>query len=440
MAEVLPFKGILYNPKYITDMGDVVAPPYDVISPEQQEAFYNQHDNNVVRLILGKAQPGDTGPSDIHARAADYFGQWMESRILSQDDKPAFYFTSVTFPVDEQRITRYGIIGRVRLEPFDKGVVLPHERTFSKIKSERLQLMQACHTNFSPIFGLYADDDRILERLVELSRNHVPDMNFVDSQEFGHKLWRIVDKEVQLQIASAFKDQCIYIADGHHRYETALNYQDWARQNTPGFDENHPANFIMMSLSSLQDPGLLILPAHRLLRGVPLEELDSLMGRIEKHFEILTFPTESGLNLAVRAIDHAMTEHADQKAIGMYCKQMSVLSVLLLKDGIMEQMFADDVPEALRDLDVTVLTRLLMMELLGFDQSRLDDATAIGYATTTHAAVQAVEGGQADLAFILNPTKIEQVQKVARHGLIMPRKSTYFYPKVGSGLVFNLLR
>lgn len=440
MAEVHPFRGVLYNPEHIADIADVVAPPYDVISPREQEVFYNQHANNVVRLILGKSQPGDTGPSDIHARAAEYFSQWMETKVLSQDDDPAFYFTSVTFSVGEGRITRYGIIGRVRLEPFDKGVVLPHERTFSKIKTERFQLMQACHTNFSPIFGLYADGNGILKQLIKISENQGPDFDFIDRQEFGHKMWRIVDKEMQQQITAAFEDQCIYIADGHHRYETALNFRDWVRQVTPDFDENHPANFIMMSLSSLQDPGLVILPAHRLLKDVQVEDRGALLEKIRTYFEILTFPAESGLKAAMQVFDSAMADHAHRKAIGMYGNRMDALYILLLKDGIMEQLFADDVPEALRDLDVTVLTRLLMMEVLGFDQDRLDDATVIGYATTTQTAVQAVRDDQAALAFILNPTKIEQVQKVARHGLIMPRKSTYFYPKVGSGLVFNLLR
>jgi uncharacterized protein (DUF1015 family) len=440
MAEVHPFRGILYNPEHIADMADVVTPPYDVISPRQQEAFYNQHANNVVRLILGKAQPEDTGPLDIHARAAEYFRQWTEAKILSQDDRPAFYFTSVTFSVGEGRITRYGIIGRVRLEPFDKGVVLPHERTFSKIKTERLQLMQACHTNFSPIFGLYADKNGVLNQLIKVSENQAPDLDFIDGQEFRHTMWRIVDEDMQQQVTSSFKDQCIYIADGHHRYETALNYRDWAKQVTPGFDEHHPANFIMMSLSSLQDPGLVILPAHRLLKDVRVEDMDSLVDKIRMHFEILTFSTESGLKEAMRVFDSTMADYAHRKAIGMYGNQKNALNIILLKDGIMEKLFADDVPEALRDLDVTVLTRLLMMEILGFDQNRLDDATVIGYATTTQAAVKAVEDGQAELAFILNPTKIEQVQKVARHGLIMPRKSTYFYPKVGSGIVFNLLR
>jgi uncharacterized protein (DUF1015 family) len=440
MAEVHPFRGILYNPEFIADMADVVAPPYDVISPREQDAFYNQHVNNVIRLILGKAQPGDTGPSDTHARAAAYFWQWMEEKILVQDDIPALYFTSVTFSVGALRITRHGIIGWVRLEPFDKGVVLPHERTFSKVKTERLQLMQACHTNFSPVFGLYDDENGILEQLIKFSRRHCPDLDFVDGQAFGHKMWRIVDQAMQQRIASAFRDQCIYIADGHHRYETALNYRDWVKQSTPDFDAHHPANYIMMSLSSMQDPGLVILPAHRLLKDVRIGNMDVLLDKIGTYFEILTFSTESGLNAAMQVFDSAMADHAHRKAVGMYGNQNKGLYILLLKDGVMEELFAGDVPEALRDLDVTVLTRLLMMEILGFDQNRLDDATVIGYATTTQAAIQAVEEGQAELAFILNPTKIEQVQKVARHCLIMPRKSTYFYPKVGSGMVFNSLR
>jgi uncharacterized protein (DUF1015 family) len=440
MAEVHPFRGILYNPESIANMADVVAPPYDVISPREQDAFYNQHPNNVVRLILGKARAGDTGTSDIHARAAAYFEQWMAEKILTRDDTPAFYLTSVTFSVGAQRATRYGIIGGVRLEPFDKGVVLPHERTFSKVKTERLQLMQACHTNFSPVFGLYNDEAGILDRLIKFSGNQTPDLDFIDRQDLGHKMWRIVDPEMVQLVTSAFSEQCIYIADGHHRYETALNYRDWVKQKTQHFDTHHPANFIMMSLSSMQDPGLVILPAHRLLKDVRIADMDALLKKIGTCFEVLTFSTDSGLKDAMRVFDSAMADNVHRKAIGMYGNHEKALNILLLKEGVMEELFAGDVPEALRDLDVTVLTRLLMMEILGFDQNRLDDATVIGYATTTQAAVQAVEDREAELAFILNPTKIEQVQRVARHGLIMPRKSTYFYPKVGSGIVFNLLR
>jgi uncharacterized protein (DUF1015 family) len=440
MAEVVPFRGVLYNPDIISNMSHVVAPPYDVISPKEQEWFYRQHPQNVIRLILGKSEDGDSGQKDIHRRAAGFFHRWMEDKTLVRDPEPAFYLTSVTFNVGDETVTRFGVIGNVRLEPFDKGVILPHERTFSKIKSERLNLMQVCHANFSPIFGLYSDGNGILSKLQERSDIQIPDMDLVDRKGSRHKLWRIIDPETLTHVSSCLKDQCIYIADGHHRYETALNYRDWVKENTIGFDENHPANFVMMSLSSLKDPGMVIFPAHRLLKNVRAEELDALMPKADEYFDIRSYSTESGLDAALKEFDQALKGQSDNNTIGLYLKHKSTLSVMVLKEGVMARLFGDELPEALRALDVSVLTRLLMMELLGFDQDRLDDATQIGYATTSSAAVMAVQEGEADVAVILNPTKIEQVQRVSEEGLIMPRKATYFYPKVLSGQVFNLLK
>lgn len=440
MAEVVPFKGVLYNPDLITNIADVIAPPYDVISVQEQEAFHQQHPNNVIRLILGRTREGDSGRSDVHQRAARYFNQWMTDKILVRDSVPAYYLTSVDFPVADRTVTRYGIIGNVRLEPFDKGIVLPHERTFSKVKSERLQLMQACHTNFSPIFGLYADGNGVLEKLRRLADIQAPDIDLVDNKGLRHKLWRITDPEPQAHIHSSLKDQCIYIADGHHRYETALNYREWAKENTQGFNQNHPANFVMMSLSSLKDPGMVIFPAHRLLKEVPEGQMSALMDKAGAHFHIHAFATDAGVSSTMDTFSRALAANSDKNAIGVYLKDHANLYVLVLREDVMARLFGDEMPEALRDLDVTVLTRLLMMELLGFDQARLDDATKIRYATTLQDAVAAVDEGRADMAFILNPTKIEQVQRVAGEGLIMPRKSTYFYPKVESGLVINLLK
>jgi uncharacterized protein (DUF1015 family) len=440
MAEVLPFQGVRYNPELIADMAEVVTPPYDVISPEEQEGYYQRHPNNVIRLILGKAQQGDQGQSDIHLRAARYFQQWMANDILVQDDQPAFYLTCVTFSHGSSVASRYGIIGRVRLEPFEKGVVLPHERTFSKVKSERLQLMQACHANFSPIFGLYADGNGILERMTAVAQTRAADLDFIDSKGLSHKVWRILDRKLQDHVTASLRDQCIFIADGHHRYETALNYRNWVKTHTPGFDASHPANFVMMSLSSLNDPGMVILPAHRLLKGVSTQDMDSLLEKAGQYFDIQSFSLGSGMEPALCDFDAALADSADRNAIGIYIRHRPALDVLVLRNGVMKTLFGKELPEALLDLDVNVLTRLIMAELLGFNQERLDDATKIGYATTSRAAVQAVDGGQADLALILNPTRIEQVQRVAKEGLIMPRKSTYFYPKVGSGLVFNLLK
>ena len=439
MAEVVPFRGVLYNTDIIENIADVVAPPYDVISPAEQEGFYQQHPNNVIRLILGKPEAGDTGQHDIHTRSAGYFNQWLENKTLVQDSEPAFYLTSVTFKVEDQNITRYGIIGNVRLEQFDKGIILPHERTFSKVKSERLRLMQLCHSNFSPIFGLYADGNGILSQLKIRAESQAPDMDIVDGKGLRHKLWRITDPETQYHVTNSLSEQAIYIADGHHRYETALNYREWVKENTSNFDDQHPANFVMMSLSSLKDPGMVIFSAHRLIKDAPAGVTATLLAKAESYFDIQAFPTDD-MASTLAAFDQALVSNSHQNAIGLYIKEQSALVVMVLKKGVMDHRYGEEMPEALRDLDVSVLTRLLMMDLLEFDQARLDDATKIGYATTSRAAVEAVDNNEADMAFILNPTKIEQVQRVSQEGLIMPRKSTYFYPKVISGQVFNLLK
>jgi uncharacterized protein (DUF1015 family) len=440
MAEVVPFRGVLYNADIIDNIADVVAPPYDVISSAEQERFYQQHPNNVIRLILGKSKAGDSGQHDIHCRSAAYFTQWLENRTLVQDSQKAFYLTSVSFKVENRTITRYGIIGNVRLERFEEGVILPHERTFSKVKSERLRLMQLCHSNFSPIFGLYADGLGILDQLKKRTGGQPPDMDMVDGKGLHHKMWRITDPETQTRVTTVLKKQAIYIADGHHRYETALNYRDWIKENNPDYDENHPSNFVMMSLSSLKDPGMVIFSAHRLIKQVPVEAAAALLGKAEAYFDIQTFSTNEDPAAVLALFDQTLASNSDKNAIGLYIKRHSALVVLVLKEGVMEHKYADEMPDALRDLDVSVLTRLLMMDLLGYDRTRLDDATKIGYVTTSRAAVAAVDKGDADMAFILNPTKIEQVQRVAQEGLIMPRKSTYFYPKVISGQVFNLLK
>lgn len=440
MAEVIPFRGVRYNPELILDLSDVVAPPYDVISPEEQDGFHERHPNNVIRLILGRAQPNDNGKNSVHTRAANYFHQWMVDKVLVQDGSPAFYLTSAEFKVGNDTITRYAIIGSVRLEAFDKGIVLPHERTFSKVKSERLQLMKQCHANFSPIFGLYSDTRGVLARLQETAKGQTPEFDLVDSKGIHHQLWRITDAETLSHVTASMEDRRIYIADGHHRYETALDYQQWVKESTDDFDASHPANFIMMSLSSLEDPGMVIFPAHRLLKEVPSGDIERFLTKAADHFEIRSFSTNQGVEGALDQADAVLEAHVNQNAVGLFFKSQPAVHVLVLKEGVMAKLFGKELPAPLLDLDVTMLTRFLMMELLGFDQERLDDASKIGYCTTSNDAVQAVLNDHADMAFILNPTKIEQVQRVAEQGLIMPRKSTYFYPKVLSGQVFSLLK
>ncbi len=440
MAEVIPFEGIRYNLELIPDMAQVVAPPYDVISPKEQIGFHERHPSNVIRLILGLSQPEDDDKSNVHTRAGRFFEQWMTDKILVQDAEPAFYLASVTFDSGGRQYSRYGLIARVRLEPFDKGIILPHERTFSKVKSERLMLMKQCHANFSPIFGLYANGGEILSGMNALTENQAAEVDIQDDKGQRHQLWRVKDLSLTEQLVSFFETAPIYIADGHHRYETALNYRDWVKETTPDFTDDHPANFIMMSLSSMDDPGMIVLPAHRLPTDVSEDQIQVFMQKVPEFFDLLAVSLEQDLDSALAEFNDLLVNNFDRHAIGIYSRQPALLQVMTLKEGVMERMYGGKIEAPLQDLDVTVLTHLILMELLGFDQNRLDDATKMAYRTTIQDAVSAVNDGDAGVAFIMNPTKIEQVQRVAEQGLIMPRKSTYFYPKVITGLVFNNLR
>jgi uncharacterized protein (DUF1015 family) len=439
MAEVVPFNGIRYNPDLISDMAAVVAPPYDVISPREQDGFHERHPNNVIRLELGKIQPGDNSQDNVHSRAGRYFQSWIDQKILVPEAKPAFYLTTVEFDSGGERYTRFGIIGRVRLEPFDKGIILPHEKTFSKVKSERLMLMKASHTNFSPIFGLFADGEDLLRRLGQITVRQAPALSIVDDKAHQQRMWCLTEKQITDDLTAFFENKRIYIADGHHRYETALNYRDWVKENTPDFSSDHPANFIMMSLSSMVDAGMIILPAHRLLKALPESSVSALLRRSAECFDLFPISLDRGLDSAMAEFNRVLASKAYTNAIGLYLKNPAVFQVMVLKEGVMERFYKNKLEAALRDLDVTVLTQLIMMELMGFDQARLDDETKIAYRTKSMDAVEAVNTGEVEAAFILNPTKIEQVRRVAEKGLIMPRKSTYFYPKVFSGLVFNRL-
>lgn len=440
MASVSPLKGVMYNTQKIGSLRDVVTPPFDVISPRDQEAFYARHPNNIVRVILGKTHPGDSAGNNPHTRAAAYFNTWLTDGTLVRDDRPALYLTVMEFAHGGRSITRYGLIARVGLEPFEKGIVLPHERTFSGVKTERLNLMRASHANFSPIFGLYPDGGGLLELLRAAVADQAPILEFTEHSGFRHRLWRITAAATHRRVTERFAGKKIFIADGHHRYETALNYRDWVAARTPDFTAAHPANHVLMYLCSMTDPGLIILPAHRLLKAIPAADLAALPDRAAPYFDVRTFAFEGDRRAdALTACLEALAAQADRKAIAAFAREGRAFHLYTLKPNVMTERFGQELPATLRDIDVTVLTRLILMELLGFDPARLDNEKLIGYTTDPGEAVEAVSAGAYDAAFILNPTKIEQVRNIAEAGLIMPRKATYFYPKVVTGLVMNLL-
>lgn len=440
MATVKPFKGVAYNPEIIRNGADVCTPPYDVISPDAQQQFYARHENNIIRLILGKTTSTDTVADNAHTRAAAYFKDWMNQGILIQDETPAVYLTAVEFDPGSGPVTRYGFIARVRLEPFENKIILPHEKTFSKVKSERLNLMKACHANFSPIFSIYADrDNTILNRLREHAANRRPDMAFTDHEGLGHRMWRVLENGLQQVVTHAMADKILYIADGHHRYETALNYKNWLGNQTAGLPDNHPAGYVMMYMTAMDEPGLTILPAHRLLNGLDRELLSTFIKRAPEFFHISEFPHGNDRGAARKMLREALAAGHAENAVGVCIKDAPCYYLLKAKPGIMTTLFSNDLPACLIRLDVTVLTHLVFMKLLGFDTERLDNEKLISYSSDAESALNAVENGDHDAGFILNHTKMSQVKQVAEEGLIMPRKSTYFYPKVVTGQVMYKL-
>ena len=440
MAELIPFRGVVYNPSKVSNLADVIAPPFDVITKSEQNSFYERSPYNIVRLILGKHTRFDTRTNNPHARAAQYLQAWLSEKILIRDSQPALYLTTLKFRFDDRTIIRHGIIGLVRLEPFEKRIVLPHERTFSKVKSERLGLMKACQTNFSPIFSIYNDTDGVLEGLKTAVSNTPPDHHFTDFGGYTHRLWRITDPSVIDSTCRKMRPKTLLIADGHHRYETALNYRNWYRDQHADVSGNHPVNHVMMYMTSMQDPGLMILPAHRMLKEVPKSDLANLVPSAAEFFDIETFSfDENERDLALTNFLKNLKAKSSTPCVGVFIRNRREFILLSLKPGLQQTVFKSLLPEPLRNLDVSILTQLIFTELLGFDHNRLDDETLIGYSVRAQETVDAVCSGEFDAAFLLNPVNIEQVLAVAEAQHVMPRKATYFYPKVTTGLVVNLL-
>ncbi len=440
MATILPFKGIRYNFREIKSLSEVTTPPYDIISEAEQKAYYDRHPFNIIRLDKAKTTENDTPSDNAFTRAAADFKDWQAKKILIRDPEPAFYLTTVEFPLDGTKITRYGLMTRVRLEPFSKKVILPHEETFSKVKSERLELMKACHANFSPIFSIYSDREGALAALKSAVSGKTPEADFSDDYGHRHRMWRILNPAVQQQVTAAMQDLRLYIADGHHRYETALNYREWVKQNTPDFDETHPANFIMMYLCAIEDPGLIILPTHRLLSGISDAAIETLLREAATFFDIREVCTGSNsVDEARTGLTAAMTQDLSKHTIGVVLKNRPGCYALSLKEGVMDNLFAEKIAKPLQSLDVTVLTHLILIRMLGIDPASLDNEKFIAYTSKMENAISSVHNGQHDIAFILNPATNEQVQKIAETGLTMPRKTTYYYPKAITGHVINAL-
>jgi uncharacterized protein (DUF1015 family) len=440
VAIIAPFRGLHYNPAKVSNLSEVVTPPYDVIQPEEREVFAARHAYNMVHLILPLAAPGDDLLQNRYTRAGARFRQWVQEQVLVRDTVPAFYYWETDFQHAGRTRTRSGLAALVRLEPLSSGAIRPHEQTFSAAKADRLELLKASQANFSPIFSLFPDP---AGRVISLLRGGLPEtstMAFEDTLGYSQRLYPVTDPDIIRGVHQAVREMTLFIADGHHRYETSLNYQKLLKERYPLASPEAPFNYTLMYLSNMFDPDLVILMAHRLLGGPRLKNLEEswVMGRLKEYFEIVSLP-------AAHEFGEAYDEFLQQTLAEVPAGESAFILLgfgrkawrLIMRSGVRQTVLARQMHPALAQLDVAVLNYLIFEKVLGIDAKAQDDQDTCKYTSKISEAVAAVSKGEARLAFLLNPTRIEQVQEVAMAGLIMPRKSTYFYPKVMTGLVLS---
>ncbi|MCS6925057.1 MAG: DUF1015 domain-containing protein [Candidatus Binatia bacterium] len=419
MARIRPFCGVRYNPAVVGDLRSVISPPYDVISPDQQTLLHLRHPYNAVHLDLSQN-------AERYTYAAETLREWLERGVLVRDREPALYVTVQEFSLrDGRRQRRTGMFVALRLEEFSSGIVRPHERTFEDAKKDRLALLRACHMHLSPIFCLYATTAWSLEEVMEPQLKADPLIDIVDEQDVSHKVWRVTDHRLIADITDRLAPESLVIADGHHRYETALRYRREVAAQEPGNDDA-PFHYVLAYLANAEDAGVVILPTHRLLRGVSLPPLQALRTALHRDFRLALFPLHDAPAF-LRAL-HAPTPG---RRIGCVLAGAGHYWVLSFDDRVTRTLA---VPAPLRDVDVTVLHELILSRLFGLSQEA--QAQHLDYTTDEEEAIRLVTTQQCQAAFVLNPTTFAQVRRVCEAGEVMPPKSTYFFPKLPTGLVF----
>ena len=429
MADVRPFRGLRYGPE-AGSLAHTIAPPYDVISPEQQRALYQRSPHNVVRIEYGEERPGDNDGDNRYTRAASDLARWRSDGVLVRDERPAFYVYRQAFDSDGPRV-RHTCFVALRLEEWEKGVVKPHEQTFPHHKQDRLALLRATGTQASPVYSIARDRGDAPYDWPD------PDEWLYDFEADGqrHKLGALFDPVKQATLVAQLSESDVYIADGHHRYETALAYRDEVRAKAPQWSGDEPENFVMMGLTDVADPGLVVLPTHRIV-DPPAFPPDALE-RISRAFAVDDVTPKSwdgtGLLRLLARLEAAKRGAAAFATIGLEQNRLHLLT--LTGRAAIEAMMPPDQPQAWKRLDVNILQYGVLQPVFGIDDAVLARGRTVTYTQDAREAHAAVESGRARLAFLLNATPVEQVLAVADAGARMPQKSTYFYPKLPTGLV-----
>jgi len=414
MAKIIPFKGITYNPKFIEDFSKVVSPPYDVISKEMQEEFYKNHQYNVIRLILGKIESKDSASDNRYTRAHDYLNNWLDKKVLISEEKDSIYIYQQTYKHKGSLKTRIGFIACMKIEDPQTSKVLPHEYTFAGPKKDRLELISETKANLSAIFSLFEDENLFVTKILNsVTEKNTPFIN-VEFDGVNHKVWRLEDADSIKRISSFMKDKPVFIADGHHRYETALAFKDLSKEKE---GPNQAHNYTMVYFSNLSPEAITILSTHRVVKNIETLDKENILLKLKEFFEISPCADKEKL------FDNL--EKPGEVRFGLYFGKKFYLLTLKAKLALKKS-----------DFPVTILHTLVFNKILKMKEKVAKEGNLV-YTREQDYAISLVDKSERAIAFFLVPTTIDQFKDASEKRAIMPHKSTYFYPKLLSGLVIR---
>jgi uncharacterized protein (DUF1015 family) len=443
MAQVFPFRAFRYNPAH-APFDRVLTQPYDKISRAMQEKYYAADPQNLIAVEKGRSYPDDSPQNNVYTRAAAALEEWIRDSVVVQDPAPSFYAYTQEYsaPGTDERRTRRGFIGAGKLEEYSAGVVFRHEQTLSGPKADRLELLRHTRTHTGQLFMLYSDDQRRVDAiLMEAESAAAPVTEMRDEYEVVHRLWAIAEPEQVAAIQEAMAAQKLVIADGHHRYETALNFRNECRSQTGDSSPNAPYERAMMTFVNTRSEGLTILPGHRVAANLHDFSWASVRRYLEPWFEAEAFPAAEGADARARFL-RRLTEARAQRAIGVYPQaepQKRTLYILTMRPGADLALLLPNVSPLQRELDVVLLHDGILEPALGITPEAVTAEKNLTYEREASVALEAVDRGAAQIAFLLNACDVEQVMRIATAGEVMPQKSTDFYPKLLSGITMYRL-
>jgi uncharacterized protein (DUF1015 family) len=419
-----PFRALVYDEDRVGDLRNVIAPPYDLIGADRQNELYDRSPYNIVRLELGR-EP------DRYASSAATLAKWRAEKILRLAPKPAIYLYTQIFEIEGRKLKRDGFVLRIRLEDFAQGRILPHEKTFPAAKEDRLKLLTALNTNVSSVFGLYSGKHESLDSLVSSVSTREPIARVIDDLGIENQLRTIDDPKEIADIQDALESTLVLIADGHHRYETALNYQKLRHSAAGNPATPQPYDYTMMTIVGCDSPGLVILPTHRVVKRLDADAIASFVNRASEVFHVEKFEDRDRIASEVA--------HRGRGNIAVALRGNSQLWLIRLRDHQALEAALPQTPEAVRNLDVSILHAMVFDRIFGVKPDAIKAGGNLEYTIDARGALDAVFAGRAEGAFLMNPPSIDDVQRVSSSGATMPEKSTYFHPKLTTGLFLNPL-